>query len=356
MAALWGGMGLFDATDTVLVMHSEGMHHNWAALFTSVFLSWLPWALATPVVMQLGLKYPPVKLRPLSHWGIHLSAAAVINIVSSAWIAGMNVTLNPWANPNGPGPFPALWLNTFNSGLLVTIIFYATMLTVAYALESRERIAHQAAESARLNEQLTRAQLEALRRQFEPHFLFNSLNAVSALVREGRNDDAVNTIAGLSDLLRRVLQDSTTHQVALQEELQFLDHYLAIQRVRFSDRLAIAVEVPADLMLAQIPCLALQPIVENAIKHGIEKRAQGGWVRILASRTNGHLKLSVYNDGPQLSPDWQSNGSGAGLSNLVSRLRGLYGDDFEFELSSVDAGGVKASLSLPYTDASGREQ
>jgi two-component sensor histidine kinase len=355
IAVLWGGMGLFDASDTVLVMRSEGMHHNWAGLFTMVLLSWLPWALATPLVMQLGLRYPPVKLRPLSHWWIHLSAAAAIDIVASAWRAGLNVALNPWANPSGAGSFSSLWLDAFNGGLLVTIIFYASIVSIGFVLDSRERIAHQAAETARLNEQLTRAQLEALRHQFEPHFLFNALNAVSALVREGRNDDAVEMIAGLGGLLRRVLRDSATHQVSLQEELQFLDSYLAIQRVRFSNRLAVVVEVPPELMQARVPCLALQPIVENALKHGIEKRAQGGEVRILASRVNGHLNLRVYNDGPQLTPDWQTNGCGAGLANLVSRLRGLYGNDFGFELSSVDAGGVQASLLLPYRDGAGQE-
>ena len=355
IAVLWGGMGLFDASQTVFVMRSEGMHHNWPQLFITILFSWVPWALATPVVMQLGRKYPPTRLRQVSSWAVHISFAAVINLISSAWRAGMDVALNPWANPNGPGSFRSLWVNGVNNGLLVTIIFYASILAIAFVLDSREKIAQQQAKTARLNEELSKAQLEALRNQFEPHFLFNALNAVSALVRENRNDDAVNMIAGLSDLLRRVLQESGRQRVPLHEELDLLDKYLAIQKVRFSDRLRVDSSVPAELLQAEVPSLILQPMVENALKHGIAKRPQGGEIRISASRLNGHLKLTMFNDGPQLSNAWQSNDSGVGLSILVARLRGLYGDQFEFSLSNADSGGVLASVSLPYAATDDKE-
>jgi signal transduction histidine kinase len=355
IAILWGGMGLFDATQTVVSMRSQGMHHAWTQLFVTILFSWLPWALATPVVMYLGRRFPPVTLRPVSSWLIHIAAAAIINLLSAAWRALMEVAMNPWANPAGPGSFTSLWSQTFNNGLLATIIFYASILAIAYVLESRERIAHQQAETARLNEQLSRAQLDALRHQIEPHFLFNALNTVAALVREQRNDDAVNMIAGLSDLLRHVLQDFRKQQVPLREELELLDKYLAIQKVRFCDRLHIDADIPDELLQAQVPSLILQPIVENALKHGIAKRAQGGVVRIAASRLNGHLLLSVYNDGPQLSADWKIDAAGVGLSNLVTRLRGLYGEKFEFSLTSPDSHGVQASVSVPYVALPGKD-
>ena len=356
IVALWGGMGLFDATQTVFVMRSEGMHHNWPLLFITILFSWLPWMLATPVVMQLGRRFPPTRLRPLSSWAIHISVAAVINLVFSGWRAILDVVLNPWANPNGPGSLRSLWVDGFNNVLLVTIIFYASILTIAFVLDSRDKIAQQQAEAARLNEQLSKAQLNALRHQFEPHFLFNALNAVSALVRENRNDDAVDMIAGLGELLRRVLQDSARQQVPLHEELDLLEKYLAIQKVRFCDRLQVDAQIPAELLCAQVPSLILQPVVENALKHGIAKRAQGGGIRIAAARLNGHLNLTVFNDGPQLSAGWQTNGSGVGLSNLVTRLRGLYANHFDFNLSNADSGGVLASITLPYSSADHKEQ
>lgn len=354
IAVLWGGMGLFDATQTVVSMHSQGMHHAWTQLFFTILFSWMPWALATPVVMYLGRRFPPVRLRPVSIWFIHLGGVAIIDLVSAAWRAFMEVAMNPWANPSGPGSFTSLWSQTFNNGLLAAIIFYASILAISYVLESRERISHQQAETARLNEQLSKAQLDALRHQLEPHFLFNALNAVAALVREERNDDAVDMIAGLSDLLRHVLQDCSKQEVTLREELELLDKYLAIQKVRFSDRLHIDANIPAEFLETQVPSLVLQPIVENALKHGIAKQIQGGTVRIGASRLNGHLLLSVYNDGPPLSGDWENTASGVGISNLVTRLRGLYGDEFKFTLASSDSRGVQASVFLPYIAARGK--
>jgi len=348
IALLWSGIGLFDATQTVIVMRAEGMHHAWPQLFATALFSWLPWALATPVVMYLARRFPAVRLKPWTTWLVHLLAAAAINLVYSAWRAAMEVALNPWANPNGPGSFTSLWSVYFNNAMLVTVILYASILGVTYILDSRKRLADQQMETARLNEKLSQAQLEALRHQIEPHFLFNALNAVASLIRENRNDDAVGMIAGLSDLLRHVLRDSRRQQVPLREELELLEKYMAIQQVRFSDRLHVEVNVPTDLLLAQIPSLLLQPLVENALKHGVSKSAHGGWVRIAAARENGNLTLSVYNDGPKLSPDWKTTSSGVGLLHLQSRLQGLYGRRFGFELASAASGGVEARVSIPY--------
>ena len=348
VAVLWGGVGLFDATQTVVVMRSQGMHHAWTQLFFTILLSWLPWALATPVIMYLGRRFPPVRLRPLSTWLIHLSAGAAINVLYATLRATMEVTMNPWLNPGGPGSYSSIWSMTFYNGLLATIILYASVLAIGGILDSRDHLMWQQAEAARLSEQLSKAQLDAVRHQIEPHFLFNALNAVSALVREGRSDDAVSMIASLSDLLRRVLQESQKQKVPLREELDLLDKYLAIQKLRFSDRLRVESAVSNELLSAEVPSLILQPLVENALKHGIAARAEGGKVRIAATRLNGHITLCVYNDGPALSSNWKAGG-GVGLANLQTRLRGLYGEQFRFSLENQDPSGVEATVSVPYT-------
>jgi len=349
IALLWSVIGLLDAIQNVLVMRSEGMHHAWPQLFATLFFSWLPWALATPIVMYLARRFPAVQFRPLSTWLVHLLAAAAINLIYAGWRAAMEAALNPWANPHGPGSFTSLWSVYFNNSIFATVILYVSILGVTYILDSRERLANQQMETARLNEQLSKAQLDALRHQIEPHFLFNALHAVASLVRENRNDDAVGMIAGLSDLLRHLLRDSRSQQVPLREELELLAKYMAIQKARFSDRLHFEQNVPRNLLLAQVPSLLLQPMVENSLKHGIAKRAQGGCIRIAAARENGNLTVSVYNDGPKLSPDWKTANSGVGLSNLRSRLEALYGDRFEFELENAASGGVAAKVSIPYT-------
>jgi uncharacterized membrane-anchored protein YhcB (DUF1043 family) len=348
IAAIWAGVGLFDATQTVFVMRAEGMHHNWPQLFVTLLFSWLPWALATPLVLRLGRQYPAAQWRRFSTWGVHLAACATIGLVYAAWLALMETLLNPWALAPPAAPFVHHWLRKFYNGLLAHFILYATILLVGTMLASRERLSRQQTETARLNEQLSKAQLDALRRQIEPHFLFNTLNAIAGLVREKRNDAAVSMLAGLSDFLRRVLDDSDRQQVPLEEELEFAQKYLDIQRVRFADRLQVSVDVPEELFPAQVPSLILQPMIENAVKHGIARRVQGGAIRIAALRSNGMLTLSVYNDGPGLPPGWEKTHSGIGISNVRIRLQSLYGSEFKLSMRNQEPDGVEVSVSVPF--------
>jgi len=345
--AVWVGIGLFDATQTVVVMRAEGMHHYWTSLFFTQLFSWLPWTLATPAVFQFGYKFPMAQWKRASTWSVHLATCAAIGLISCAWVAMWEEWLNPWAIESGPSPFVQLSLRKFYSGMLGNIILYGLVLLVGHILASQRRFAMQQAETARLSEQLTKAQLNALRRQIEPHFLFNTLNAIAGLVREQRHEAAVTMIAQLSEFLRRVVNDSDRQQVSLAEELEFTRKYLEIQKARFADRLAFTVDVPADLMSAKVPSLILQPIVENAVKHGIAKRVQGGAIRIAVAHSNGTLTLHVYNDGPSLPADWEQATSGIGIQNVRTRLQGLYGNAFELKLCNR-RGGVEASLSVPY--------
>ena len=350
IAAIWFGVGLFDATQTVFTMRAEGMHHAWVRLFFTLLFAWLPLALATPVILALGRRYPPWHLWAFSAWLIHLLSCCAICLIASAWTAGFEVLLNPWADPSGPGTWSHLMFFRFFSGLISYLVLYVAVLGIGYALDSRERLAHQETETARLNEQLSKAQLSALRRQLEPHFLFNALNSIAGLIRENRNDAAVNMIAGLSDFLRHVVEDSNRQEVQLGEEIEYLQKYLDIQKVRFAERLALTVQVPSELLRSQVPSLILQPMVENAVKHGISRRAQGGEIRISAHRSNGMLTLKVYNDGPSLTANYENTSSGVGISNARARLRGLYGDSFELKMQNQGSHGVEASVSVPFRE------
>lgn len=347
-ALLWSSVALFDATQTVVVMRSEGMQHHWVLLFLTSFLSFFPWFVATPFILSLGYRFPPTRWRPISTWLVHLSACLTVGVLYSTWTAAFQRVLNPYAYPD-PKTYLELWRSLFSNGLLSDVILYGVILMVGQMLASRERLARQQMEAARLNEALSRAQLDSLRRQIEPHFLFNTLNAISGLVREQRNDAAVTMIAGLSDCLRRVLEGSERQQVTLGEEMEFLEKYIEIQKVRFADRLDVRVEVPSDLYSAQVPSLILQPMVENAIKHGIAQRARGGCVRIGAARSGGVLTLRVYNDGPTLPPDWEMTRSGIGIPNVRSRLQSLYGEACELQMKNQDEG-VEVSLSVPFRE------
>jgi two-component system LytT family sensor kinase len=351
LAVPWLIIGVFDATQTVIVMHSEGMHHAWARLFVTLLLSWLPWVFATPLVMRLGSRYPPTRLLPLKTWLVHLSAAATLGLVSAAWRASLDMLLDPWTNPTKPGPYVRLWLYHYYNGLLAVALLYSSILLVRHLLDSKQRLALQQIHAAQLNEQLSKAQLKSLRQQIEPHFLFNTLNSIAGLVREERNDDAVGMIAALSDFLRGVIDNTNRHKVPLREEMKFVQKYLEIQNVRFADRLRVRMDVPEELLDAEVPSLTLQPMVENAIKHGISKRMHGGSIRISAARDNGMLILNVYNDGPRLPSNWNALKPGVGISNVRSRLRSLYGEAFGMSLQDHEPDGVQASISVPFVTA-----
>ena len=344
---IWAGLGLFEATKNVYLMRAEGMHHAWVALFITLFVARLPWIPMTVLVVNLGRRYPFRFIR-LTPWLVHLSVAIGIALINSALFAGLEKLLNPWTFSADAGPFMGLWKDSFYGGFLEVFFFYAAILGADHIIESRSRLLHEEAEKANLSEQLAKAQLSALRRQIEPHFLFNTLNSIAAQVRDGMNDAAVNMIAALSDVLRAVVADSNRQEVPLGDEVELLQKYLDIQKARFAERLQVSLQIPVDLSSAMVPGFILQPMVENAIQHGIAKRVRGGALQVTAAQGNGFVTLSVYNDGPTLPANWQQDSSGVGLSNLRSRLRGLYGEDHRFSIRNRNTSGVEVSISVPF--------
>lgn len=350
IGAIWFGLGLFEATQTVVVMRAEGMHHAWTQLFFTVLLSWLPWAVATPYILRLNSSFPLLQVRSFGIWMRHAGAWSMISIASGAWDGLLEELLNPWTPEVAPGQFGPLALKKIYGQLLSSMILYGCVLLVGTMLESRGRLARQQMEAARLSEQLAKAQLDALRHQIEPHFLFNTLNAIAGLVREQKNEDAVEMIARLSGFLRKVLRDPGRQEVPLGEEVEFVEKYLEIQKVRFADRLQVKVEVAKELEKALVPGLILQPIVENAVKHGIARRMQGGAIEISAARVNGKLSLRVYNDGPGLPADWEGKREAIGLTNVRERLQSLYGNESELRIGNEDGGGVGVLITVPYRE------
>ena len=349
IAAIWATGGLFDASQTVLIMHAEGRHHPWLPLFGTELVSWLPWALATPWVIRLARRYPMVRGISVRTVSVHLAAFAIISAAAETWSTVLQMLFNPWNNRKWP-TFVDTWTTSLIFQVLTFLIAYALILTVTYVVDARESMARQVTETARLNEELSKAQLAALRRQMEPHFMYNALNSIAGLVRDHRNDAAVSMIVGLSEFLRRFSEDSHRSQVALQEEVEYLQRYLEIQKIRFGERLQVSVDIPTELLSAQVPNLLLQPLVENAIKHGIAKRVAGGTVRVAGACYNGNLCLSVYNDGPNLPANWEATQTGVGIGNLRTRLRILHGGESDLQLKQASPGGVEVVVTLPFRE------
>lgn len=347
IAAIWCAGGLFEASQAVLIMRfAEGKRYAWLPLFVTELAAWLPWALATPWIISLARRYPILRGTSVRTVAVHLAACVTIGVVAEAWSTLLHMLARSWIGRRPPTFWDA-WGTTLLYHALTFVTAYALILTITYLVDSREDIARQMTETARLSEELSRAQLAALRRQMEPHFMFNTLNSIAGLVRDHRNDAAVSMIVGLSEFLRRASEDSHRSQVTLAEEVEYLQRYVDIQKVRFGERLRVSVDIPADLLDAQVPNLLLQPLVENAIKHGVAKRVVGGSVRVTGARREGSVCLSVYNDGPSFPKDWETNGAGVGLANLRRRLKILHGDASELQMRRAGADGVEVVVTLP---------
>ena len=236
------------------------------------------------------------------------------------------------------------------------LLVYGAVLGVCYAIDYYRKYREREFLATQLEAQLALAQLDSLRMQLHPHFLFNTLNGIVGLVRDNKNQAAVNMLVGLSDLLRHALDHSNEQEVELKEELNFIKLYLDIQQMRFSDRLQIEIDVEPGVLKALVPNLILQPLAENALRHGIAASVASGIVGIRGHADNGFLKLSVFDNGAGLSSDWQLKSSGGiGLANTAARLQQLYNGNHRLDVRNREGGGVEVIVIIPLRTGSQTE-
>jgi len=342
IAAIWLACGLFDASSTVLFMQAVGQH-AWLVIFGTQLVSWLPWVLATPFIISLARRRPMTRGKVASAVALHVASFVVVSLTADVWFAALQAVFNPFGYAKSL-TFMEAWSTSLPYQLLPYLIVYALILAGTYIADAHEQ-------RVRLNEELSKAQLAALRGQIEPHFMFNTLNSIAGLVREQRNDAAVSMIVGLSEFLRRATQDSHRAQVTLAEEVEYLQRYVDIQKVRFGERLQVSVDIPREMLNAQVPNLLLQPLVENAIKYGVGRRVTGGAVRVTGACENGTVRLSVCNDGPSVPSDEPTAQTGVGLNNLRTRLRILHGEESELQLRLAQSGEAEVVVTLPLREA-----
>jgi two-component system LytT family sensor kinase len=261
-----------------------------------------------------------------------------------AWTTA-GVLLGPVLSRRAPQePFLRYYLSWFLTNLPWSVFLYFTVLGCIYAFtyygEARERESQQ----ARLAAQLAEARLGALRMQLNPHFLFNSLNAITVLVRDERTTDASRMLELLSGVLRQVLQSGKRQEVSLDDELRFTERYLAIEQVRFSDRLRVQWSIEPNLRDALVPEFILQPLVENAVRHGVAKRSEPGLIEISGRHSGGEVVLSVRDNGPGYRP---VSDAGVGLANTRARLATLFEEKGQLQVSEGEGGGTIATICLP---------
>ena len=338
-ALLWSTLGLLFSLPGLSTP-------NWNRALLGSLSFWWAWGLVTPLIFwtdaRLPFKEKQLGMRVLAHF---LASIALTLLYSYVFIAMTAlVGLNAWNSLEGK----RFLANAFNEGILWKWLVYWAIFGARQTFRYYEHYLASELRLERVERSFSQARLNALRMQLDPHFLFNALNTISSQVeRDPRL--ARSMIEHLGDLLRLSLDARDRQEIPLAEELAFLDHYIAIQKIRFPESLRIEIQVTPEVKYALVPCLIVQPLVENAIRHGISRRASGGTVTVTAERGQNQVDIRVTDDGVGLPPGWTLETScGMGLSVTRERIVGLHPDgNSRFSVRPRSGGGTEVEISLP---------
>lgn len=337
---LWTVIGL------VFALPSLAAGGAWQRSLLGSFAQWWSWGLLTPVILAVDRRLPfnssQLARRVIAHLVLSTVFTAGYLYLYAAILALLR--LSPWSRVADT----QLLLNAIRGMFLWSVLVYCLIVGIHQALLYHQRYLSGELRMQRLERSFSEARLNALRMQLDPHFLFNTLNTISSQVeREPRL--ARQMIEHLGDLLRSSLENKDRQEITLTEELAFLDHYLAIQKIRFGDRLRFTTDIAPEVKYALVPCLVIQPLVENAIRHGLASRATGGTVQLSARNHQGQLELRIADDGIGLPANWSlETSTGLGLSVTRERIRGLHPHGAgDLELKRRASGGTEAIILLP---------
>jgi two-component system, LytTR family, sensor kinase len=345
-ALVWTLLGVSFALSTYLGALQDNVQVSWKRALSGYLADFYLWGMLSPLIFRLARRFELRDHFPRNLL-IHLATSIVLSafVLSAAsplvWYFGyVNTVRNPtlwilWRN-NAFSPY------YFHQGLTI----YWTTLVVAHALHYYRGLREGEAKTAKLSAQLAQAQLQALKMQIHPHFLFNTLNSISALLHKDV-EAADEMIARLGDFLRLTLKRSDAQTVDFEQELEFVRCYLDIEHIRFQDRLSVAMEIEPQTLKFMVPNLILQPIVENSVRHGVAKQVGPGRITIRARQESDRLILQVEDNGPGLKSDFNGSTLGIGLSNTRARLEQFYGDDFNFQIANANGRGVTVTLDIP---------
>ena len=319
-------------------------------------LAWYVWMPAAPATLLLIRRYPFSATQPAQSIARLVAGSAVIYFVLTNTRYLLRVLPNLWHPPELD--LPVSWPSYFSTQLERTPLdfltfggLFAASFAIDYYGKYRQRVAEVLrlkVQAAELGSELARLQLTALRGQLQPHFLFNSFNAIATLIRQERNEEAAASLAQLGDLLRSIMESIDLQQRSLRQELDFIRRYLEIEQLRFGEKLRTIMDVEPAALEASVPNLLLQPLVENAIKHAISRRIEAGVLRVSIRRDGNRLRVEIADNGPGLRDDW-ARSPGIGIRNTRSRLTHAYGANYVLELRSPVEGGTVARLDLPWS-------
>jgi len=334
----WTAVGLLFATQSGVAYAYQQGYAPWAFLVRLSLGEWYIWAALSPGVMWLARRFPFARGRRLRALIVHVPAAlffTFVKLMIEAQVMWPLLGLTGRPNP----------VNKFHIALLT----YGAVVGVSHGIQYYRGYRERELKATQLEARLTEARLDALRTQLQPHFLFNTLHAISALMQRDV-EAAERMLARLSDLLRLTLDSSGEQKVPLARELEFLAPYLEIEQTRFPDRLTVEMRIAPGTLDLRVPTLLLQPLVENAVRHGIAAQTGPGRIEIRAALADGKLLIEIEDNGRGLPRDLRD---GLGLSNTRARLEQLYGGSHRFELLPAEGGGTLARVTLPLEPANG---
>jgi two-component system LytT family sensor kinase len=343
----WTIVGLLFTVQEIVLARVDGGHVNWLAFGAIEIIYWNVWAAYTPLVIGLAKRFPLAGPRLVPHIAIHSVAALVMAPLASVTeyllSSGFLRLLSRFTDSVSPRDLPTFTDSLLSMGV-TGLLTYWFVVGLYQAFHFYQAAMERQTRAAQLQTQLSQAELENLKSQLHPHFLFNSLHTIGILMQEDV-EAASHLLVSLGDLLRMALE-RRDNEITLRSELEFVDKYLEIEQTRFHDRLKVFTDVPPDLLGIYVPSLALQPLVENAIKHGISVDSTAGRLEIAAQRHNGTVRLRVRDDGPGPAPGSRPR-FGVGLTNVQSRLKQLYGDEASLALTSAGGRGCEAVITIP---------
>jgi hypothetical protein len=308
-------------------------------------LPWYYWAAFTIPIVRYAQQQPPEIMRTFSGLSRHLLRGMMLG-AGCGVLAVASVVLVRFGG-RGDNESARMIVTGILFWTLFGLIFYALITAVGLVMGAQQRLRERELQASQLQARLVEAQLHGLRMQLQPHFLFNTLHTVAMYVRDGDGATSIRVLTRLGELLRHVLDTGSAQEVPLSVEIEHARRYLEIETVRFSDRLQVEIDVPAELDAALLPNLAVQPLIENAIRHGIARQSNATRIEVSALRTGDQLAIRVYNDGPPLVAAPPTQSSGIGLRNTALRLQHLYGPRASLSVANHN-GGVEAVLLLPY--------
>ncbi len=323
----------------------------WLALAPTFFVAYAFWGpLFTPIVAWMARHFPLDREAWRRSIFVHVLGTASVSLLHGL----ISTALNPWVWPDvrTPEPFRHTFQRSYFMSLGDDIFFYWTVLFLVQGWTYYQRYRDRELRTSVLEAQLARAQLQALKVQLHPHFLFNTLNSVSELMHQDVHV-AERVITRLSDLLRITLENIGAQEVTLRSEIDFVKGYLEIEQTRFQDRLKVVYDISPETLDARVPNLLLQPIVENAIRHGVSKSSQVGIITITTSRQGGRMYLVIRDNGPGMRNDGRPSTAnfGIGLSTTRARLEGMYNKNQSFVLNNLPEGGLEVRIDVPYNPA-----